>query len=161
MKSVYWTVAATKGSDEERAAHHVERQGFKFYLPRIVMHYGSRSKREFLFPGYIFIQINKHWHSLFGTRGIRHLFMCSGMPTRMPDSDMVDMRSRENDDGLVELPPPLRIGDHIEVTGTGPFNGKSGVLKGMLSRDRCFVLLNMLGRSTPVMLNRKVISLSN
>jgi transcriptional antiterminator RfaH len=154
LGSGYWTAAVTKLSEEQRAAHHIERQGFQFYLPEMLTRHGSRMRREYLFPGYIFVRISEGWETLMHTRGIRRVFLCNGSPTRMRDSDIECIRSRENEKGLIELElePPLRVGDRIKISA-GPFSGHSGIFQGMSARDRCYVLLSVLGRSASVVLN--------
>lgn len=113
------------------------------------MRQGSKSRREFLFPGYIFIKINQGWESIISTRGIRRMFLCGGTPTRMRDADIEGIRSRENESGLIELEPPLKVGTKVEVQD-GAFKDLFGVIEYLSAKDRCRVLVSMMERTISV-----------
>ena len=94
-----------------------------------------------------------------GTRGISRLFLCSDKPTRIPDNEIEYFKSLETDVGTVQLDPPLIPG--MRVFGNehaGSFCGVSGVVRGMPSRNRVRVLLELLGRSIEVDMDRRVLS---
>lgn len=148
----YWSAATTKFGEEQRAAHHVERQGFEFYLPRIVTRYGASVRHEYLFPGYIFVMIERGWESLMSTRGIRRVFMCGDVPTRMKSSDINSMRSQEDESGYIVLQPPVTVGSRVRVCD-GSFKDLLGTVQNMSARDRCTVLLSVMERSVPVSLS--------
>jgi hypothetical protein len=152
----YWTVAATRWREESRAAHHVERQGFRFYLP---MTYepiagGDAERRTLLFPGFIFVRLRAGWESLSSTRGIAHLFMCplslddpDRIPARLRDDEVARLRSMEDADETVRLLPPLADGSSVLVGDVGgAYDGISGIVAGTSARGRVAVLLQMLGR---------------
>ena len=148
-RSRYWTAAATKFYEEQRAAYHVEKQGFQFYLPQVLMRKGSRNYREFLFPGYIFIKISAGWESIMHTRGIRRMFLCAGVPTRMSERDIDGIRARENEDGYIELEPPIVVGSKVEIHA-GSFKDLFGVVEYLSSSERCRVLVSMMERAISV-----------
>lgn len=145
----YWTAAATHFYEEERAAHNIERQGFQFYLPRILVKRKSSLRREFLFPGYIFVKISEGWQSIMHTRGVRRMFFCNGVPTRMRDTDITGIKSREGADGCILLEPPVTAGTEVRVCA-GTFENMLGVVQGMSPRERCMVLLNVMDRAVSV-----------
>ena len=149
MVSSYWTAAATKFGEEQRAAHHVERQGFEFYLPKTIEGYGAKLRRDYLFPGYIFIRVSQGWHCLMSTRGIRRLFFCGDAPTRMSTSDVESIRLRESDDGYIRLKPPVTVGSRVTVK-SGSFKSMIGSVDCMTARDRCTVLLSIMERAVAV-----------
>lgn len=155
----YWTAASTKNSQERRAAHHVEKQDFQYYIPEmLVLSSSGRERVELLFPGYIFVKIKKNWESLCSTRGISRLFMCDGSPTRIPDNQIEYFKSREDDQGYVLLDPPLETG--VRVVGNdhaGSYVGISGVVQRMTARDRVAVLLSLLGRRVEVDMDRRAL----
>ena len=152
MVSKYWTAAATKFGEEHRAAHHVERQGFEFYLPRTIEGYGARLKRDFLFPGYIFIKISEGWHCLMSTRGIRRMFFCGEAPTRMSSRDIELIRRRESEDGYIRLKPPVTVGSRVTLK-RGSFKNMIGNVDSMTARDRCTVLVSLMERTVMVSVN--------
>jgi transcription antitermination factor NusG len=146
----FWTCASTRWRDEERAASHIEAQGFEFYLPRFSSVGVARSgrkffKRELLFPGYIFILIKKGWETLIRTKGILSLFLIDEMPRRMHDSEVNSLKNREDERGLVRLRPPLVQGQRVKFA-SGSYRGLSGIVDGTPAYERCRVLVQMLGR---------------
>lgn len=153
----YWTAAATRNSQEQRAAHHVERQGFQFYLPQILSRRGMRERRELLFPGYIFVRIAEGWEALASTRGISRLFMCGDRPAPMPSSEIDSLRSREDDSGFIRLHPRLPDGAKV-VLKDGAWAGMFGILEETTASDRCRVLLSVLGRSVRGEFDRSIIA---
>ena len=153
----YWTAATTRWSQEQRAAHHVERQGFQHHLPltQVLTTRGSL-RTELLFPGYIFIRIKRGWESLASTRGISHLFMCDGRPTRIPDHVMSELRAREDESGVVQLLPDVDVGDVVRAT-SGVWRNCVGRVSSLSARMRVSVLLSILGRQVEVELDRRVV----
>jgi len=151
----FWTIASTYSSQEERAAHHVEKLGFQFYLPR----YDSgefSERRSLLFPGYLMIRISEGWESIIRTPGVQRLFMSDEFPKRIRDEDVDSIRLREDDRGLVRLRPRVEVGDHVRAE-KGSYSGVEGIVQGMMARDRCQVLLRMLGREVTVELDERVL----
>lgn len=155
----FWTAAKTKFCEEQRAAHHLERQGFEIYLPEIMeLQTSGSERRELLFPGYIFIKIKRSWESIMGTRGISRLFLCQDLPARIPNNQIDYFRSLEDADGIVQLEPPLELGERVSGNEfAGSFRDISGVVKGMPRKNRVQVLLQILGRSIEVELDRRAL----
>lgn len=157
----YWTVAATRWREEQRAAHHVERQGFKFYLPMtyepVAGSGGDAERRTLLFPGFIFVKLKSDWQDLINTRGIARLFMAKVStetdevaPSRMRDDDVARLRSMEDADGFVRLLPPFDNGSQVVVDEDvgGAYSGISGIVAGTSAAGRVSVLLMLLGRES-------------
>lgn len=116
-------------------------------------------RRELLFPGYIFIKIKKGWQSLVSTRGISRLFLCESRPSRVPDAEINYFKKLEDDRGSVQLDPPLLDGSYVYGNEySGSFCGVRGVVRGTAARNRVRVLLELLGRSVEVELDRRVLS---
>jgi transcriptional antiterminator RfaH len=98
-----------------------------------------------LFCCYAFVRVELQWHVINRTIGVVSLVMTSGMPAKIPDAILDELRSREAG-GYVMLPEPpqLRPGDPIRVA-SGLFQGARGLFSGMRSSDRVAVLLGVLG----------------
>jgi transcriptional antiterminator RfaH len=155
----YWTAAVTRYSQEQRAAHHVERQRFQFYLPQTVtLSPKGKDRVELLFPGYIFVKVKRGWETLASTRGIARLFLCEDRPTRIHDEEIARLQSMEDARGYVQLHPPFTVGDQVHVTA-GVYEGLRGVVRGMDAQHRCRVLLyTLFGRRVEKALDRRVLS---
>ena len=144
----YWAVAQTESQRERVALHHLKRQEFTTYLPLIKTM--RRIHGEPLFPGYIFIRIVDRWYSIMGTIGITRLIRDGERPSCCPDAVIDDIRKREVM-GYVELPKAPKKGftrgQRVRIV-RGPFEGHFGLYDGQAPRERCFVLLSLLGSQT-------------
>lgn len=155
-----WLVARTKISAERKAAHHIARQGFEYYMPVITTKV-MRTKRsvelktEFLFPGYIFVRSDGRWRCLMGTWGLIGVITFGGEPAIVPDDIIDQLREREDLEGRVQLPPRpvsrFRPGQLVQVR-SGPFEGKIGIYEGSSTRERERILLDILGGRTTVLI---------
>jgi transcription antitermination factor NusG len=146
----YWTVARTHFSQEQRAAHHIERQGFLHYLPYFAaLTRRGAERRELLFPGFIFVSIDlaRQWRTLCSTRGVAGLFMCGDVPTRMPKGEVEALQQREDARGLINLYPCVKRGDLVRVgSAGGSLAGLAGAVHEFTSAGRVVLLLTVLGQ---------------
>jgi transcription antitermination factor NusG len=143
-----WFVARTEPRREKIAKRFVEEHhGRITYFP-LFREFRS-SKIQPLFPNYLFIYDHDGlWRFLYSTIGIVCLIMRSGKPDLMPDKTMSELQKLENE-GLVDLGPPLRKGDKVDLVDCA-FAGWKGIVDGMTSGQRVRVLLEMLGGTVPV-----------
>jgi len=157
-----WIVARTQHNREAWAAENVLRQFAEPYLPRYAErtkvggHYELRPK--LLFPSYIFVHaLDGHWRFLLGTYGVSSVLMVGAAPAIVQDIEILKLRKLEDADGLVCLPklaPEARFkrGDAVRVND-GAYAGYHGVYDGQGVRDRERILLEYLGRKTPVLID--------
>jgi transcriptional antiterminator RfaH len=103
-----------------------------------------------MFPGYLFLAVEAQWHAARWSPGVTGLIMNGETPARVPDSVVDELRSRERN-GLIELAPPatLRRGARVRILA-GPFVGHLAIFADMKPRERCAVLLELLGGVTRV-----------
>lgn len=142
----YWAIAKTKWTEEERAASHVERQEFEYWLPRMSMFSPKGAeRRSLMFPGYLFFKVRAGWQAICSTKGVASVMLCDGRPARVRQDEFDYLRSLEDWRGLVVLPPRFGKGDAVVVT-QGQYQGVRGVVQGMSVAARCRVLWSMLGR---------------
>ena len=149
-----WLCAATKFSEELRAAHHVERQGFKYYMPMFI---NVRGKSELLFPGYLFVEQRYDWPVLNNTRGI-HKIISVGNPFLVRAVEIEALRSREVN-GFVRLHPQLKAGDAVRPL-VGGLALLIGIVTDTLPGDRCKVLFNMLGRCSTAEFEQRMLAVA-
>lgn len=136
----WWGVARTHHRQEQRAAYNVEKQDFEFYLPefRNLNRRGTKDHRELLFPGFIFIKLRPDWDVLPSTRGIKQLFMCGLMPSRMRAEEIAAMKAREDEKGFISLSPKFSVGQAV-TPQVGSYKGITGICEGMSAPDRCAI----------------------
>ena len=159
----FWVAVKTKAQREAWAAENIVRQGFKYYLPLVAPDKpvkGKLPKPQCLFPRYMFVQTEGRWRCLLGTYGVLGLVMCGQKPSVVPDREIATLRSRENAEGLIMLSKPgeefrFNNGDKVKVN-SGVFSGYSGIYD-RDPQNRVFVLLDFLGRYTPVPLDESAL----
>lgn len=104
-----------------------------------------------MFATYLFVQIVDQWHNIQSTIGISHLLKNANKPVVVRDTIIDELRSREDRNGLVNLPTKSEffLGQRVRIL-TGQFAGWVALYDGMSSRQRERVLLDMLGQRVPV-----------
>ena len=149
----YWACAQLVPNHERMALHFLEQvAGFEIYAPRIRAPRTARCQDPRpLFPGYAFVLIVLQWHAVKRTPGVVRLVAYGGVPARVPDSVIADLRRRERS-GLVQLPElrRFRAGDRVRVAH-GPLLGLEGLVAGIRAAERIEVLLGLLGQARAVL----------
>ena len=157
---MYWACAQVEPRREAVAQHFLRLAGFEVYVPRLCERRLRQGKRiesvTPLFPSYAFVVIEQQWHAALRTIGVTALIMADQRPARVPDAVIAGLKSRERVDGLIELIKPvgLKRGDRVRIS-RGPFVGHLALFDGMKPRDRCEVLLALLGAPQRVALARQ------
>jgi transcriptional antiterminator RfaH len=145
----YWACAQLVPSQERLALHCLERvAGFEIYAPGIrAPRAARRQDPRPLFPGYAFVLIVLQWHVAKRTPGVVRLVLDGGVPARVPDNVIAELRQRERN-GLVQLPQPrrFRAGERVRVT-RGPPVGLEGLVATTRPSQRVEVLLGLLGKA--------------
>jgi transcriptional antiterminator RfaH len=145
----YWAAARAQSQREALAQHFLELAGYAVYLPRMRQHRVSHGRkietRPPLFPGYLFVEIVVGWWEARWCAGTLGLVMSCGLPLRVPDKVVAEIKSRERN-GLVELPkaPRFRRGDKVRIT-SGAFSDRLAIYQGQAAHERIAVLLRLLG----------------
>jgi len=157
----HWYVVRTQPRAENKASAHLHRQGFETYLPRYLKKRRHARRVEIvqaaLFPCYLFVAIDRQtqrWRCISSTVGVSRL-VCNGEePAPVPDSVIAALRGREDESGLVRLPPHPRFaaGDKVRLLD-GAFADCIGLFEGMKDVERVSVLLDLLGRKVRVLLD--------
>ena len=154
----HWYVAQTHPHAEAKAAVHLDRQGFRIYLPRYLKRRRHARRIETvaapLFPRYLFVAIDpvtQRWRAIQSTIGVTQLVCRGDVPALVSEEIIADLRARETDDGFVRLDqqPKFKPGDKIRLLD-GAFTNCLGLYDGMRDSDRIAVLLDLLGRKVRV-----------
>jgi len=150
MQLGYWAVAQTESQRESTAAQHLAKSGFTVYLPRLKIRRHGLVRTPPLFPTYLFVRVIDRWWSIAWTIGVLDVLMSGDHPARLADNAIDEIKRREVK-GYVQLPKlsKLKKGDQVRVV-SGRFQGQIGLYDGMTVKDRERVLLDLLGRMTPV-----------
>lgn len=148
-----WYLAQLKPGGHDRAVLNLERQGFQTLMPmrqetrRVGGRWANRVRP--LFPGYLFVRVaqaNTNWSSINSTYGVSRLVsLDAGRPTPVEPALIEALRNRTRDDGQLDAPESLKIGDMVRVV-SGPLSEKLVQIESMDEKDRIYVFLDLMGR---------------
>jgi len=134
-----------KPRQASRALEHLERQGYECLLP---MHQIERLHKgqlqqlsEPLFPGYLFIHLDKvedSWLPIRSTRGVNQIVSFGGSPAIVPESVVLALRQD------ISVKPALVSGDRVFVTAANQL--LEAIFLNESGNGRILLLLNLLQR---------------
>lgn len=162
--NAHWYVVQTLHHREIAAAHHIEKQSFRVFLPTIrktVRH--ARKLREVrapLFPGYLFAGFDPdrdRWRSINGTFGVARLITAGERPVPVPQGVVEAFLANVDHEGVVRLDGGLRIGESVKVL-LGPFAGSIGSLDRLDARGRVQILLQIMGAVVRIDIDRNALA---
>jgi transcription antitermination factor NusG len=142
--------------EEYRAAHHIERLGFQYYLPEIRE---EKSKaRGLLFPGYIFVRLLDSWQHLLHQPGIARIFLHNEKPVPVRESDIKKLKSFEDPDGFIKFPRRVRVGMMARIRESlGAMAGQRCRVVALKDQNRCVALVSIMGRDVRTVLNEEAL----
>lgn len=148
-----WYVINTQTRAEERAAFHLESQGFEVFLPRYRKQRRHARRTDIvlrpLFPSYLFVRLDvthQQWRSINGTIGVNALMASGLIPLPVPRGLVEGLIA--NSDGksmIVVSPPTLKKGQRVTID-TGAFADYTAVFEEMIDEKRVLLLLDLLGQ---------------
>ena len=158
-----WYLVFTAPQQEARAVLNLARQGFRPFLPRIlksVRHARTISMvRAPLFPRYVFLPLDldlDRWLSVRSTFGVSSLYMSGSQPGPVPRGVVEAIIEHADGAGSVRLDAGLAVGDEVRLL-SGPFTDILCTLDRLDDNGRVRVLLDIMGKSTPVTLPRSAL----
>lgn len=153
---VRWYAVRTQPSQEARAEHQLQRQGFVTFLPRIsksVRHARKlRQVRAPLFASYLFVELDlerDRWRAVNSTYGVSGLIMGGELPMPVPRGIVEGFIGLTRADGLVDFTPDLQPGSEVLVV-SGGLAGMVGRLAQRDARGRVELLLELMGQQVRV-----------
>jgi len=139
------------------------RQGFDVYCPvyrKRRRHAGKVGMIAApLFPRYLFIAIDltfQRWRAVQSTFGVAQLVCHGDRPAPLDDAIIAELRSREDERGLIQPASTFRSGERVRIVG-GAFVDHFGMLDFVDDGERVAVLLDLLGRKVRTVMNFDVI----
>jgi len=146
MSGGFWSVCQVETFREKVASHFLKLNGFETYCPKIK----QENRIAPMFPGYLFVAIEDRWYAIGQTTGVIRLLVAGDYPARVRNGIVESIKLRENN-GVVQLPGKrwLRQGDVVRIT-RGSFADSFARFDAMAGKQRSRVLLEMLGRTCPV-----------
>ena len=161
-----WYVVHTHPRGEPLAIINLNNQGLETYLPRQLKRRRHARRTEWvpapLFPGYLFVRFDldrTRWRAIHSTFGVRYL-VCNGeLPAPVPHGIVEDIRSCEDDDGvvIVSKQAPFDKGERVQIM-TGALRDQVGLFDCATDDERIFILLDLLGRQVRVRVPLETVS---
>ena len=163
-KSLPWFCLRSQPKHEHIAAQQLASElGIEVYLPRIRFPRSTRRGRmwftEALFPNYLFARFDLAvaLRKVNSTRGVRHVVHFGDHWPFIPENAIEELRNIVRDDQIHVINDDMRAGDTVQITG-GAFHGLQALVTSpMPGRERVEVLLEFLGRQTPMKISRNLL----
>lgn len=154
LNSPRWYLIQTKPRQEARAEEHLCRQNFECYRPlRTQPTSKAQSKHvEPLFPGYLFIRLDRdqdNWYPIRSTRGVSRVVSFGGQPLPVQDELIDQLRQRIAAPDASAATPAFQPGERVHVTGGG-FQDLEAIFVATDGEQRSIILLNLLQRQQRV-----------
>tara|TARA_R110001599_G_C12274970_1_gene662057 strand:+ start:5112 stop:5606 length:495 start_codon:yes stop_codon:yes gene_type:complete len=153
-----WYAVQSRPRQEAIAELNLDRQGYRCYLPKILLRKRRRGKWtrgvEPLFPRYLFIKVDPSEQSLAPVRstlGVAGLVRFGQLLRPVPDSVIEYIRQAENPDTHQQHADawPHEPGDAVQIL-EGPFAGLSGIFQAATGEERALLLIELLGRQNTI-----------
>ena len=154
----YWCAVQTQARSEDKAAFHLNRQGFEVFLPKHLKRRKHARRIDWvpspLFPRYLFVAIDPHatsWSSIRSTVGVSDLVRFGGAPAPVPMNVITEIKAREDEKGLVKAFSgcTFKAGDRVRVVD-GPLADLEGLFHCVTDEERVTVLFDLMGREVKV-----------
>ena len=160
----FWYVVRTKPKHEHIAAANVERHlGLEVFLPRLRLEKLTRrgvvKQIDPLFPCYLFVQcvMEDRMADLQHASGVSTIVRFGDKIPQVSESTIKELQLHFGTDDTLVVENHLTPGDAVTVT-EGAFAGLDAlVLKNLPARKRVQILLEVLGRPTPVEVRREAL----
>lgn len=163
-----WYCARTKPKHEHIAAANVHRNlGLEVFHPRLRVNRATKRGAvcvvEPLFPCYIFVRciLTETLNDLRYTAGVSTVVHFGQKIPAVPDLIIEELQECFGTEELMTVDDEFRPGSEVLISD-GAFVGMSAfVLRVLPARQRVQVLIDMLGRPTPVEVDRNSVVLEN
>ncbi len=163
MSKKSWYVIYSKANQEKLAEEQLARQGYTTYLP-LVRDDKHKNKRQYsaiipLFPRYFFIHldaINDNWVPIRSTIGVSNMVRFGGKHAEVTDELVEEIRNQETEEGVHEIKSQFNHGDKVRII-SGPLSDLEGIFIASRSKDRVFLLMQLLGKQMRVTANLRTI----
>jgi len=146
-----WYLVQCKPRQALRAHENLERQGYQCLLPLHQLerlHQGRLQQRsEPLFPGYLFIHLDKvedNWLPIRSTRGVNQIVSFGGRPTPVPE-DIIDSLHQPR----TTIMPALTPGERVSINDPG-LSHLDAIFLENNGEGRVLLLLKLLQREVTI-----------
>ena len=160
-----WYVLQYKPNSQIISQQNLKRQKFNTFLPLEEVKkykFGKISKQlKPLFPGYMFVEFNKQdlsWTKINSTIGVSKLLTTNRELNPVNENLMRELIQRCDNLGKLLPAKNLQKGDSIKVINS-PFTKFITTIEQIDSKDRIWILMNIMGRKSRIQLKPEQIQL--
>ena len=163
----FWYCTRTKPKHDHIAAANLRRNlGLEVFSPRLRLEQTTirgviKQVIEPVFPGYLFVRcdIDENLNQIRHTAGVSGMVSFGGRIPQVPAEVLEDLRNSFGVEEILNLQKEPSPGDGVTLSG-GAFGGMQAVvLRSMPARRRVQVLLEILGRPTPIEVDRRLVTI--
>ena len=165
MRDKNWFLVQFKHKCHFIAERNLKAQGYHTFLPieeRVLYRYGKKiATKTPLFPGYLFVEFSlalDNWSGIRSTFGVSKLISQNDKPQIIPQSIMHGLISRCDENGMLLPPKNMNKGDKIVVRNSA-FSKFISTIDQIDSKNRIWVLVNILGRQSRVQVRSEQIQI--
>lgn len=149
-----WYLLTTKARQENTAIKNLKNQKYTTYCPIVKIN----NKNVVLFPGYIFIHLDKNkenWSPIRSTKGVVNFVRFGVHFAQVPDNviEFIKANQQVNKQKLKNL-NKFKPGDKIQITD-GVFKNCVAIIQSLKSDERVTLLLNILGQQQAINMEQK------
>jgi transcriptional antiterminator RfaH len=145
LKMKHWYLVKTKSKQEDIAIINLENQNFHVYCPYALI----SNKSVALFPGYLFIQLDKdiqNWSPIRSTKGVLYFVRFGLDYAKIPDNIIEFIKANQlNTAEKLKNINKFKPGDKVQITD-GVFKNCIAIFKSFKSDERVILLMNLLGQ---------------
>jgi transcriptional antiterminator RfaH len=149
-----WYLVKTKPRQENIAIKNLENQEYCTYCPIVKIN----NKHVVLFPGYIFIHLDKktdNWSPIRSTKGVVNFIRFGVIFAQVPNNviELIKANQLITTEKLKNL-NRFRPGDKVQITD-GVFKNCVAIFKSFKADDRVMLLMNILGQQQAIYIKKE------
>ena len=149
-----WYLLKIKTRQEKIAIANLLNQNYRIYCPHALI----KNKKQYLFPGYLFIQLDKrnhNWAPIKSTKGILNFVKFGLNFANLPDT-LIEIIKKNEQITINKLRTidNFKKGDKVQIT-EGVFKNFIAIFKSVNSDDRVILLLKLMGQEQKISINKK------
>lgn len=158
-----WIIAKIKPNKEKLASINLVRQGFNVFLPKIKkivkVFNTSRIHIKPLFPGYIFIEVDKvNWVKINNTYGVRQVLAIDGKPLSVSERILNSIKSKCDKNDFFHKNFYIKKGERIKVNmGQNP--SLDCIFHEFINYKRSSILIKLLDQHVKTVVENSLIEI--
>jgi transcriptional antiterminator RfaH len=151
---IKWYLIKTKARQEKIAVSNLEAQNYKVYCPCSLIN----NKNVVLFPGYVFIQLDKDlqdWFPIRSTKGVIN-FVKFGLNFAKISDDLIKLikKNELSTSEKIKNIDNFKVGNDVLITN-GALRNRIAIFKSFKSSDRVILLMNLMGQDQAINFDKK------